>query len=126
MPAVSHGIARQSWHVVTARALTHLPVLEKQAAVGSGILRILAIEEWNDPTGIIHVPDDGVLIDQRAAAIGADLVVHNIAEIIVPINAGTARNLHHRRIKPINRRDAKGTAGAKLCQTGRCAAGAVE
>src|SRR5262252_8436827 len=94
MPAVSHGIARQSWHVVTARALAHLPILQKQAAIGSGIVRILAIKEWNDSAAIIHVPNDGVLIDQSAASIRSDLVVHNIAKIIIAIDAGAPRDLH--------------------------------
>src|ERR1043166_4202900 len=113
-------------HYIAAGALAHLAVLEKEATIGGGIVGVFAIEEWKRSAGVIHIPDNGVLIDLRSTAVRRDLVIADIAEVVVSIDTCAAGYLHNFSVYAIDQRNAKRAANAEFSQASRLAAVAIE
>src|SRR5947207_11305133 len=113
-------------HDIATAPLPHLSVLQEQAAVSSRVVCILGIKEGQRAARIIHIPDDGVLVYASAAAVGPDLVVHDVTEIVVAVHAWSARDFHHCRVETIDRRNTERAATAKLRQAGGLSGWTVE
>src|SRR5262249_11269426 len=102
------------------------PTLQEQTAIRGGIVRIFAVEERNRSTRIIHIPDNGVLIDAGATTIGGYLMIHDIPEIVPRCGVGRDSYAHYRCVIAIDRRNAKRTARAEGRQPSTNSGRAIE
>ena len=55
-------------------------------------------------------------IDPGASTIGPDLVIHNVTEVVVAVDARSARHLHNLGVHPVDRRNPKRTASSEAGQ----------
>src|SRR4051812_41533574 len=114
------------FHDVAAAALSHRAGLEEEAAIGPRVVRVLAVEKWQRAARVIHVPDDRVLVDASAAAIWSDLVLHDVTEVVVAVDACATRNFHDLRVDTAKERNAQRAAGSKQRQVRRAATRSVQ